>query len=107
MAKNTQHGGQTRMTKRFERRYDEGYTTIYNWYIDGKKIIDTQIIEDTLNQQDKRIKELEHELGIKNTGKRRICIKLNDGFGKVTTSVRTKYSPPQLMDKILEMVTND
>ena len=86
------------MTKRFERRYDEG-TIIYNWYIDGKKTIDPQIIEDTLNNQDKRIRELESE---NKQLKERIGF-YGDLVDGTCNSIRMK----QLHKIIQEMVTND
>lgn len=38
------------------------------------------------------------------TEKRKITIVLEDDFGRATTKVTTKLSPPQLMDKILELL---
>ena len=41
------------------------------------------------------------------TEKREITIVLEDDFGRATTKVTTKLSPPQLMDKILEVLEDD
>lgn len=38
---------------------------------------------------------------------RKISIVLEDDFGRATTSITTKLSPPQLMDKILEVLEDD
>lgn len=35
--------------------------------------------------------------------KKQITIELEDDFGRVHTKVTTKLSPPELMDKILEI----
>lgn len=41
------------------------------------------------------------------TEKREININLEDDFGRATTKVTTKLSPPQLMDKIMEVLEDD
>ncbi len=35
--------------------------------------------------------------------KRVICIVLEDDFGRTQTKVKTRLSPPMLMDKIMEL----
>jgi hypothetical protein len=37
------------------------------------------------------------------TEKRLVTIVIKDDFGRTTTKVKTRLSPPMLMDKILEM----
>lgn len=38
------------------------------------------------------------------TEEREITIVLEDGFGRATTKIINKLSPPQLMDQILEVL---
>ena len=38
------------------------------------------------------------------TNQKKVEIILHDDFGRVQTIIKTEYSAPQLMDKILELV---
>ena len=38
------------------------------------------------------------------TKQKEVEIILQDDFGRVQTKIKTKYSPPDLMDKILEII---
>lgn len=41
------------------------------------------------------------------TENKQVNIVLEDEFGRVQTKITTKLSPPQLMDKILEVLKDD
>ena len=70
------------------------------WFTQSHILTDKQAneIAEAINQslKERRIKKM--------TEKREITINLEDDFGRATTKITTKLSPPTLMDKILEVL---